>query len=127
MSMESAKAFFERLKSDEYFSKRVYEYNTKESLLEYILSAGYDFTQEEFNQVNDELSDGELDNVSGFFWFWVHALWYCLFANIIGFLNYAIVYPNSISYLIQAISLYFFIVSPQTICHQRKANRHAYP
>jgi predicted ribosomally synthesized peptide with nif11-like leader len=64
MSLESAKAFFERFKSDEAFRnslKDADEDQTK-AILE---QAGFEFTQEEYDEVTAQLSDEDLGMVSG--------------------------------------------------------------
>ena len=68
MSIESAKAFLERLKSDEDFSKTVGEIATAEERMEYVKTAGFDFTKDELDEVTAELSEAELKEVSGGIW-----------------------------------------------------------
>ena len=65
MSIESAKAFLERLKNDEDFRKSAGEIGTAEERLEFIKEAGFDFTMEEIATLKEELSDIELDAVAG--------------------------------------------------------------
>ena len=65
MSIESAKAFLERLRNDEDFRKSVGEIATAEERMEYIKGAGFDFTKEEINSVKDELSEEEISAVAG--------------------------------------------------------------
>ncbi len=65
MSIDSAKAFLERDKRDARFRKKVGEIATKEERMEYVESAGYEFTNEEFQQAEGELSDLDLDAVAG--------------------------------------------------------------
>ena len=65
MSIESAKAFLERIKSDEDFKNSVGELGTAEERMEYVKGAGFDFTKEEIKSLKDELSDEELDAVAG--------------------------------------------------------------
>ena len=65
MSIESAKAFLERMKNDEDFRKSVGELGTAEERLKYVKGAGFDFTKEEISNLKDELSDNDLDNVAG--------------------------------------------------------------
>ena len=64
MSIESAKAFLERIKNDEDFKKSVEEIVTAEERMEFVKGAGFDFTKEEINSINVELSDEDLDMVS---------------------------------------------------------------
>ena len=65
MSIESAKAFLERLKNDEDFRKSVGERATSKERMEYVKKAGFDFTMEEIATLKEELSDIELDGVAG--------------------------------------------------------------
>ncbi len=65
MSIESAKAFLERMKTDEDFRNSVGEIGTAEERLEYVKKAGFDFTKDEIANLKDELSDDDMDNISG--------------------------------------------------------------
>jgi len=65
MSIESAKAFLEKVKDDEDFRKSLGEIATSEERMEYIKGAGFDFTKDEIATLNDELSADELDGVAG--------------------------------------------------------------
>lgn len=66
MSIESAKAFIERLKTDEEFSAKVRECQNPEARRAFVMKAGFDFTAEEIKNVGEtQLSDGELDEVAG--------------------------------------------------------------
>jgi predicted ribosomally synthesized peptide with nif11-like leader len=65
MSIESAKAFFERVKNDEDFRNSVGENTTTEERMEFVKKAGFDFTKEEIEKHTSELSDEELENVAG--------------------------------------------------------------
>ena len=65
MSIESAKAFLERVQNDEDFRKSVGEIVTAEERMEFVKEAGFDFKKEEIKSVQDELSGDELDNVAG--------------------------------------------------------------
>lgn len=63
MSIESAKAFLERVRNDEDFRKSVKsvgEFPTSEERMEYVKGAGFDFTQDEMASLTAELSDDEL-------------------------------------------------------------------
>ena len=68
MSIESAKEFLEKVKSDEDFSKKVGEKAAPEERMEYIKTAGFDFTKEELDTVTSELSVEQLEEVSGGHW-----------------------------------------------------------
>jgi len=60
MSIESAKAFLERVRNDEDFRKSVGEIATVEQRIEYVKDAGFEFSKKEFNIVTFELSNSEL-------------------------------------------------------------------
>jgi predicted ribosomally synthesized peptide with nif11-like leader len=65
MSIESAKAFLERVKNDEDFRKELGEQASAEERMKFVKAQGFDFTKEEINSLNKELSDEELDAVAG--------------------------------------------------------------
>ena len=65
MSIESAKEFLERMKTDDEFRNSVGESGTAEERLEYVKKAGFDFTMEEIATVKDELRDDDLEQVAG--------------------------------------------------------------
>ncbi len=65
MSIESAKAFLERIKNDEDFKKELEEPASAEERINFVKAQGFDFTKEEINLLKGELSDEELDVVSG--------------------------------------------------------------
>lgn len=65
MSLASAEAFMDRMKSDEEFAKKVNGCKDAEARLALARSEGYTFTKEEISQVKSELSDEELDQVAG--------------------------------------------------------------
>ena len=64
MSIESAKAFLERIKTDEDFRKSVGKIATSEERMEYVKGAGFDFTNGEIATLKDELSAEDLNEVS---------------------------------------------------------------
>ena len=68
MSIESARAFVERVKTDEEFAKRVTGAASREERLEISKSEGFDFTPEELKTVTGELSVEELETVAGGKW-----------------------------------------------------------
>ncbi|MBT3259157.1 MAG: Nif11-like leader peptide family natural product precursor [Deltaproteobacteria bacterium] len=68
MSIESAKAFLERMRNDEDFRNSVVEIATSEERMEYVKGAGFDFTKDEIANLKGELSDDDLDNVAGGGW-----------------------------------------------------------
>jgi predicted ribosomally synthesized peptide with nif11-like leader len=57
MSIESAKAFLERLQNDEDFRKAVGEIATAEERMEFVKGAGFDFTKEEIKSDQVELRE----------------------------------------------------------------------
>lgn len=65
MSIESAKLFLERVKSNAEFAKQVAEIKDQDSCMAFVKNAGFDFTDAEIAEVMGELSDGELDAVVG--------------------------------------------------------------
>lgn len=65
MSIESAKAFIEKFKTDEEFAKKVTECESAEARMAFAKEAGFDFTAEEIKEFQGELSDEELDAVAG--------------------------------------------------------------
>ena len=68
MSIESAKAFMEKVKNDPEFAKQVSEKKTAAERHEFVKSQGFDFTGDEINQLSSNLSDEELDAVAGGAW-----------------------------------------------------------
>lgn len=65
MSIDLAKAYLERIKTDEVFAKKVNSFEDKAARKDYVVQAGYTFTKEEIEEVSSELSEGELDAVAG--------------------------------------------------------------
>ncbi len=67
MSIESAKAFMERVVNDADFRKKVGEIVTAEERMAFATAAGFDFTKEELETVRTKLqmTDEELERVSG--------------------------------------------------------------
>ena len=65
MSIESAQAFLERMKTDEEFAKNVTECKDAEARIAYVKEAVFEFTIEEIKGVASELTDDMLDNVAG--------------------------------------------------------------
>jgi predicted ribosomally synthesized peptide with nif11-like leader len=64
MSIESARAFLAKMKSDEEFRNRMVHAASKEQRRELAKAAGFRFTKEEVDRAMDELSDEELDQVA---------------------------------------------------------------
>ena len=65
MSIDSAKAFVERMKSDAEFRTKINEAKDPEEAKKLIADAGLDFTKEEYDEVRTELSDDDLAQVAG--------------------------------------------------------------
>lgn len=66
MSVESARTFFEKVKSDDDFHLKVVKTGSnKEKRQQVIKDAGFDFTEEDWKTAKAELSDEDLDQVSG--------------------------------------------------------------
>lgn len=65
MSVESAKSYVERLKTDEDFAKLVGELKSSEERMAFAKSSGFDFSAEDVKEISSELSDDELDGVAG--------------------------------------------------------------
>jgi predicted ribosomally synthesized peptide with nif11-like leader len=68
MSIESAKAFLERVKTDQEFAERVSVAPSREERRKIAESEGYDFTPEELKDITNELSLEELDMVTAGIW-----------------------------------------------------------
>ncbi len=68
MTIESAKAYLERLRNDEDFRKEVGEKSSPEDWMKFVKENGFDFSKEEFEQVKSELSEEELDRIDGGVW-----------------------------------------------------------
>ena len=65
MSIESAKALIEKIKTDEEFAKKVTGFQSAEARNAFVKEAGFDFTEAELKEVQAELSDEDLDAVAG--------------------------------------------------------------
>ena len=65
MSLESAKQFIERMKNDTDFAKQVTACADAQERMALVKTEGYEFTQEEIGQIKEQLSDEELDNITG--------------------------------------------------------------
>ncbi|MBW4595836.1 MAG: Nif11-like leader peptide family natural product precursor [Brasilonema angustatum HA4187-MV1] len=61
MSLENVKAFYERLATDEAFRTQVQEVKSKDECSQTVKSAGYDFTQEEFEEYTADLLELSAD------------------------------------------------------------------
>ncbi len=65
MSMESAKAFIERMKTDEDFRNKVNECKDQETRMAFVKHAGFNFTKDDLDLAKAELSDDVVSDVSG--------------------------------------------------------------
>ena len=65
MSIDSAKAFLERMKTDEEFRQRITEAETVEARTAICKSEGFEFTKEDIDSLKNELSDELLEQVAG--------------------------------------------------------------
>jgi len=64
MSLESARAYIERMKTDEEFRKKVTECKDNKTRKAFVLKEGYDFTEEDINTLKAKLTDDELQSIS---------------------------------------------------------------
>jgi predicted ribosomally synthesized peptide with nif11-like leader len=55
MSIQDVKAFYEKLSQDEIFRDKIQNVNSKEDCSRIIKAAGYDFTQQEFEDYTAQL------------------------------------------------------------------------
>ena len=67
MSVESAKAFIEKVKADEDFKNKLGQLKDGQERANYAKESGFDFTAEDLAKAKEEqgLSDEELDGVAG--------------------------------------------------------------
>ncbi len=67
MSIESAKAFIEKVKTDEDFKSKLAQLQDGQARLDFAKEAGFDFSADEIAKAKAEqgLSDEELDSVAG--------------------------------------------------------------
>jgi predicted ribosomally synthesized peptide with nif11-like leader len=65
MSIESAKAYLDRIKNDPGFASKVSSLGSPEEKLALIKAEGFDLTGEEVGQLLKDLSDDELGRISG--------------------------------------------------------------
>ncbi len=63
MSLESAKAFLAKIRTDEDFGKKVAVCKDSDERWALVKAEGFDFTQEEFDNLKNQLSDYESDMV----------------------------------------------------------------
>ena len=65
MSIDSAKAYVERMKSDEEFRKKVLECKDGKKRMELVKVEGFDFTEADIKVVSAVLDDKELEKIVG--------------------------------------------------------------
>ena len=65
MSIESAKAFAERMTTDDAFRIQLQEASSDEERQVLVKVAGYNFTQEEWETIRSELNEQQLEAVAG--------------------------------------------------------------
>jgi len=65
MSLDQARAFIEKMKSDVAFNERVMAIEDVAERFNLIKSAGFDCSEAEIKKVAGELSDDELDGAAG--------------------------------------------------------------
>lgn len=65
MSIESAKAFIEKMKTDIDFAGKVAACADAQARMALVKAAGFDFTPEEIAGLSRELTDQEVDGVTG--------------------------------------------------------------
>ncbi len=64
MSLESARAFLERMKTDEDFRNKVTECKDSETRIAWVQQEGFAFTEEDIKALKVELTDRELQDIS---------------------------------------------------------------
>ncbi len=65
MSIESAKAFIERVKNDEDFRKELEGPASAEERMKIAKARGFDFTKDEIGELTDNLTDDDLEKIAG--------------------------------------------------------------
>ncbi len=65
MSIKSAQAFIERVKNDEDFRKELEGRDSAEERMKFAKARGFDFTKDEIEELQDTLTDDELEGVAG--------------------------------------------------------------
>lgn len=69
MSLDNVKAFYKRLASDELFRAQIQSAKSKHECSQIVRAAGYDFTQEEYEEFTAQLlessaTDGEIEDLN---------------------------------------------------------------
>ena len=65
MSIESAKSYIERMKTDKEFAEKVMAFKDTEARTAFVKAAGFDFTINEIKEEISELTDNDLEFISG--------------------------------------------------------------
>ena len=65
MSLDQARAFIEKMKSDEEFRGRIMAIEAVDARLAAASDAGFEFTEAEVKEVQSELSNDDLDQAAG--------------------------------------------------------------
>jgi predicted ribosomally synthesized peptide with nif11-like leader len=65
MSLDQARAFIEKMKSDEAFRDRILAIEGVDARLAAASGAGFQFTEAEIKEVQSELTDDQLDAAAG--------------------------------------------------------------
>ena len=65
MSLESAKAFLEKMKTDEVFREKIGKLEDKTERGKLVEAEGFDFTKEEIMKVKGELTEEDLEKLDG--------------------------------------------------------------
>lgn len=65
MSLDQARAFIDKVKSDKAFHDQIMSMEGPDQRLEHVHKVGFDCTAEEIKQVSEELSEEDLDQVAG--------------------------------------------------------------
>lgn len=65
MSLDAAKAFIEKMSTDEEFRNRMHALDNRDERLRLIHAEGYDCTEEEIGRVGTELTESDLDVLAG--------------------------------------------------------------
>lgn len=65
MSRESARALLKKMKGDQDFASKLLNSKSDEERMNVVRSSGFNFNSEEMRQVQEELSDEELDQLFG--------------------------------------------------------------
>ncbi|MCX6177799.1 MAG: Nif11-like leader peptide family RiPP precursor [Chlorobiales bacterium] len=72
MSVENAKAFIEKMKSDEAFRAHILAIENVEEYMAAAINASFIFTEAEMQQVQSEFTDEDLDDMAGWLFKWNH-------------------------------------------------------